>query len=102
MNILFFVSQILPGILSRTCEPPLCVSVCVCVYLQKAQQILIKKLWKQQKSQKITHTQTLTVWKAKPEKKMFVMTAGQEWSTEHATVNERRDRGHSCARVELE
>lgn len=41
-----FVSQILPDILSRTCELPFAAGsfVFVCVYLQEEQQILIKKL----------------------------------------------------------
>lgn len=55
-----FVSQILPDILSRTCELPFAAGsfVFVCVYLQEEQQILIKKLWKQQKSQKTQTPET--------------------------------------------
>lgn len=59
MNILFLSRKSCQTFsLARVSYLSLLAALCLCVYLQEEQQILIKKLWKQQKSQKTQTPQT--------------------------------------------
>lgn len=89
MNILFLCRKSFQEFsLARVSYLLLLAALCLCVYLQEEQQILIKKLWKQQKSQKTQTPETEKqsqkkclswLWQARRE--------GGKWDKENGTRN---------------
>lgn len=93
MNILFLSRKSCQTFsLARVSYLSLLAALCLCVYLQEEQQILIKKLWKQQKSQK---TQTPETEKQSQKKCLSWLWGkqerGGEWNTTVYVVYGMRD-----------